>query len=351
MGFGRRVGKQQSPGQHAEEVEHDMKDLVIPGLRTRHALFAAAIAGLLCSNSLQAQAPKPDLGPAPQFAGITTWLNSPPLTMAALRGRVVLVDFWAYSCINCLRTLPFLIRWQNQYKDRGLQIIGIHAPEFKFEHDPHNVQAAIDRFGINYPVAMDNDMATWNAFHNEYWPTEYLIDRNGRIVDKHVGEGNYDETENAIRKLLDAGPAVAAEPGPDLKKIGSPEMYFGLDRVENLAIPEAPHAGVRTYSAPPSLKLNRFALVGAWTLSAEQATLAKGKGEVLLHCRSGKVFMVASSVVPVTLSVTVDGKPQPAVTVRESRLYTIFDSTDYSDHIVKLDVPKAGFRAFTFTFG
>jgi len=344
------LGSGRSPGQDAGGEEYDVEDLVIPGLRTRHALFAAAIAGLLCSNS-QAQAPKPDLGPAPQFAGITTWLNSPPLTMAALRGHVVLVDFWAYSCINCLRTLPFLIRWQNQYKARGLQIVGVHDPEFKFEHDPHNVQAAIDRFGINYPVAMDNDMATWNAFHNEYWPTEYLIDRTGRIVYKHVGEGKYDETENAIRKLLDAGPAMGAEPGTDLSKIGSPEIYFGLDRVEDLASPEAPRAGVHSYSAPSALKLNRFALVGAWNISAEHATLARGSGEILLHCRSGKVFMVASSAAPVTLSVTVDGKKQPDVTVRESRLYTLFDSTDYAEHLVKLNVPTAGFEAFTFTFG
>jgi thiol-disulfide isomerase/thioredoxin len=311
---------------------------------------AFCIAIMFTALGAMAQA-LPDPRPAPEFAGIGTWLNSPPLTMAALRGHVVLVDVWAYSCINCLRTLPFLIKWQTQYKDRGLQVIGLHDPEFKFERNAHNVQSAIDRFGINYPVALDNDMKTWAAFHNEYWPTEYLIDRDGRIVYKHVGEGNYDETENAIRKLLDAGPAVAKEAGTDLSKIGSPEMYFGLDRVEDLASPEAPRAGVRTYSAPPNLKLNRFALVGTWALSAEHATLAKGDGEVLLHCRSGKIFMVASSAVPVTLSVTVDGKAQPPVTVHESRLYTLFDSADYTEHMVKLVVPKGGFEAFTFTFG
>jgi len=311
------------------------------------AVASLVLAGL--STDGQAQTVTDNAAPA--FTGISAWLNSPPLTMAGLRGHVVLVDFWAYSCINCARTLPYLIKWQSAYKDRGLQIVGVHAPEFKFERDAYNVQAAIDRFGINYPVALDNDMLTWNAFHNEYWPEEYLIDRSGRIVYTHVGEGKYDETENEIRKLLDAGPAVGAESGADLSRIGSPEMYFGLDRVEDLASPQGAKPGVHTYSAPKTLKLNRFALVGAWNLSAEHATLAKGDGEVLLHCRSGKVFMVASSAVPVTLSVTVDGKPQPEVKVGDSRLYALFDSADYGEHEVTIGVPKAGFQAFTFTFG
>jgi thiol-disulfide isomerase/thioredoxin len=292
-----------------------------------------------------------DMGPAPAFAGISTWLNSPPLTMAGLRGKVVLVDFWAYSCINCLRTLPFLIRWQHDYKDMGLVVVGVHTPEFKFEHDTKNVQAAIDRFHIDYPVAQDNDLATWNAFHNEYWPAEYLIDRSGHIVYTHVGEGDYDVTENAIRTLLKAGPPVGPENGADLSKIGSPEMYFGLDRVENLASPEAPHAGPQTYTAPPALKLNQFALTGSWTLSAEKATLAKDGGSIDLHCHAAKLFMVASSPKPVTLTITVDGKPQPPVTVQQSQLYTLFNSTTYADHTVNITIPKAAFQAFTFTFG
>jgi thiol-disulfide isomerase/thioredoxin len=311
--------------------------------RTLYALATL----LFLSPSANAEPPRQ----APEFTGISAWLNAPPLTMASLRGKVVLVDFWAYSCINCLRTLPFLIRWQHDYKDRGLVVIGVHAPEFKFEHDPKNVQAAISRFGINYPVAQDNNLLTWKAFHNEYWPEEYLIDRRGKIVYTHVGEGNYDETENAIRRVLDAGPAVGPEKGADLSKIGSPEMYFGLDRVEALGSPEAPRAGVHAYTAPEDLKLNQFALSGEWNLSGERATLAKGAGEIHLHCHAGKVFMVASSASPVTLSVTVDGKPQPPVTVHESRLYTLFDSGDYHDHSVTVAAPKAGFSAFTFTFG
>jgi thiol-disulfide isomerase/thioredoxin len=292
-----------------------------------------------------------DTGPAPAFTGIADWLNSPPLTMQGLRGHVVLVDFWAYSCINCLRTLPFLINWQKTYTDRGLVVIGVHTPEFRFERETKNVQAAISRLGINYPVAQDNDMLTWNAFRNEYWPEEYLIDRNGRIVYTHIGEGSYDVTENAIRTLLDAGPSVGPEPGPDRSRIGSPEMYFGLDRVENLASPERPLPGTVVYTAPSSLKLNTFALSGAWTLSAERATLARGPGEIHVRCHAGKIFIVASSVNPVTVSIAVDGKAEPPITVQESRLYTLFDSTDYRDHSVTLTVQKPGLSAFTFTFG
>jgi hypothetical protein len=194
-------------------------------------------------------------------------------------------------------------------------------------------------------------MATWRAFNNEYWPAEYLIDRQGRIVYQHVGEGDYGKTEDAIRTLLDAGKPVGPEPGADLSRIGSPEMYFGLDRVEDLASPQQPQAGIHAYTAPATLGLNRFALQGSWQLSGEQATLAKGQGEILLHCRSGKVFMVASSAAPVTLAVSVDGKPQKPVTVQDSRLYTLFDSADYGEHHVEISVPKPGFSAFTFTFG
>jgi thiol-disulfide isomerase/thioredoxin len=319
----------------------------------RTCVLLLAAASLLASPSRRAHGadtmPPPKAAPA--FTGIAGWLNSPPLTMAGLRGHVVLVDFWAYSCINCLRTLPFLIRFQNDYKDRGLVVIGVHAPEFKFEHDPRNVAAAITRFGINYPVALDNDLMTWNAFGNEYWPTEYLIDRQGRIVYTHIGEGNYGETENEIRKLLDAGPAVGPEPGMDLRRIGSPEMYFGLDRVENLTNAQAAQPGVHLYTAPAELKLNNFALNGLWDISGQQATLMRDGGQIRLHCHSGRVFMVASSTTPIMLGVTVDGKRQPPVHVQESRLYTLFDSDAYRDHMVTIDIPKAGFSAFTFTFG
>jgi thiol-disulfide isomerase/thioredoxin len=315
---------------------------------------AAMMFGALFAVAAPAGAAAPALhsvGPAPEFTGISAWLNSKPLTMAGLRGKIVLVDFWAYSCINCLRTLPFLIRWQHDYGNAGLVVVGVQTPEFKFEHDPKNVQAAIDRFHIDYPVALDNDMQTWNAFHNQYWPEEYLIDRQGNIVYTHAGEGDYDVTENAIRSLLKAAPMEAATQGADIDKIGSPEMYFGLDRVDALASPEGPRPGTHPYTAPATLRLNTFALSGSWTLAGEHATLAGNGGKIELHCRSGKVFMVASSPKPQTLSVSVDGKPAGTVAVHESRLYTLFDSNDYREHTVTVTIPNAGFAAYTFTFG
>ncbi len=320
--------------------------------RRSAVLLTGAASALAASGASRAEdGATGDYGPAPEFADISNWLNSPPLTMAGLRGKVVLIDFWTYSCINCLRTLPYVTRWYDTYRDRGLVVVGVHTPEFGFERVAANVQRAIGRFGIRYPMAQDNAMATWRAYSNQYWPAEYLVDRNGHVVLKHFGEGRYDETENAIRLLLAAGAPVPRDDGVDRSKIGTPEMYFGVARVEMLASPERPREGEATYSSPSPLPLNHFALVGAWKLTAEDATLARDGGAVNLAFQSGKVFMVASSERPVTVGIVVDGRPQPPVTVQESRLYTLFDSGDYGRHVMTLSIPKAGFEAFTFTFG
>ncbi len=321
---------------------------------TRRAALLTAAAGAAAwpgASRAEEDGKLGDYGQAPEFTGISTWLNSLPLTMAGLRGKVVLIDFWTYSCINCLRTLPYVTRWYDTYRDRGLVVVGVHTPEFGFERVTANVKTATSRFGIRYPVAQDNAMETWRAYSNQYWPAEYLVDRNGRVVLKHFGEGRYDETENAIRALLAAGPAVPRDNGADLSRIGSPEMYFGTARVEMLASPERPREGETAYTAPSPLPSNHFALVGTWSMAPENATLARDGGAVQLAFDSGKVFMVASSERPVTLGVVVDGKPQSPVTVHESRLYTLFDSTDYGPHAMTVSVPKAGFEAFTFTFG
>ena len=321
-------------------------------LTRRSAVLTAAASALVVPGASHAEdGAIGDYGPAPEFAGISNWLNSPPLTMTGLRGKVVLTDFWAYSCINCLRTLPYLTRWYDTYRDRGLVVVGVHTPEFGFERITANVQKATSRFGIRYPVAQDNAMATWRAYSNEYWPAEYLVDRSGHVALKHFGEGRYDETENAIRSLLAAGAPVPRDDGVDRSKIGTPEMYLGVARVEMLASPERPSENETTYSSPSPLPANHFALAGTWKLGAEKATLARDGGAVNLAFQSGKVFMVASSERPVTVGVVVDGRPQPPVAVQESRLYTLFDSGDYGKHVMTLSIPKAGFEAFTFTFG
>jgi thiol-disulfide isomerase/thioredoxin len=182
----------------------------------RTSLRACVAAAAVFAATLANAAPTPgDTGKAPEFAGIEQWLNSPPLTLSALRGKVVLVDFWTYSCINCVRTLPYVTQWYEKYKDKGLVVVGVHTPEYPFEKSTANVQASLKRFGIRYPVAQDNAYATWDAYKNQYWPALYLIDANGKIVYQHFGEGQYAETEAQIQKLLPRFPGTLPHPPPD----------------------------------------------------------------------------------------------------------------------------------------
>ena len=293
-------------------------------------------------------------GQAPEFTGISNWLNSGPLTIQELKGKVVLVDFWTYSCINCIRTLPYVTKWYDTYKDQGLVVIGVHTPEFAFEKVSANVQDAIKRFGIHYPVAQDNDYGTWSAYNNQYWPAEYLINKDGEIVYEHFGEGNYDHTENTIRQLLGLDQPVAPNNGQDLSGVNSPEMYFGTNRLQYLTAAQQPSSSAKNYTLPASLNLNNFAMEGNWQFNADNAKLVSGSGKIKLHFSSAKVFMVANSGdedEPLVLKISVDGKAQPDVTVGTSQLYTLFDSSDYKDHTIEIDIPAAGFQAFTFTFG
>jgi cytochrome c biogenesis protein CcdA/thiol-disulfide isomerase/thioredoxin len=290
-------------------------------------------------------------GKAPEFTGINNWVNTAPLTIAELKGKVVLIDFWTYSCINCLRTLPFTTKWYDTYKDKGLVIIGVHTPEFAFEKDTNNVQSAINRLGIHYPVAQDNDYGTWTAYNNQYWPAEYLIDQNGNIVYEHFGEGEYDHTENAIRQLLSYNTAVAPENGQDLTGVQSPEMYFETTRLQNLSPDQQPSAAPQTYTFTQSLALNNFALDGTWEFTNDHATLTNGSGKIRLHYHSSNVFMVASSNNPITLTVKLDGNKTGEVTVQAPQLYQLVKSDVAGDHILEIDIPNAGFQAFTFTFG
>jgi thiol-disulfide isomerase/thioredoxin len=294
----------------------------------------------------------PNYGQAPEFAGISHWLNSNPLTMKGLKGKVVLIDFWTFSCINCIRTLPYTTKWYNAYKDQGLVVIGVHTPEFAFEKDTANVADAIQRFNISYPVAQDNDYKTWDAYHNQYWPAEYLIDREGNIVDSHFGEGGYDQTENKIRALLGLATSAPADNGPNLSAINSPEMYFGTAREENLTGQQNPSPVPENYSSPSQLNLNEFSLDGNWQFAADKTTLITGPGKIKLHFSAGKVYLVAASEdKPITLHISVDGHSQPDVTVNASQLYTLFDSSAYTDHLLEINIPNSGLDAFTFTFG
>ena len=223
-----------------------------------------AIAQFGPSALLGEETTRQDSRPVPEFSGISAWLNSPPLTTEGLRGKVVLVQFWTYSCINCLRTLPYVTKWHEQYKDKGLVVVGVHTPEFAFEKERANVETAIKRLGIHYPVAQDNQYRTWRAFGNQYWPAAYLIDRSGTIVATQFGEGGYQQMENAIARLVGDRAPVAPTRDPDLSAVATPEMYLGSEKNDG-AIVETQDAGrgERTYALPDNVPPNRFALSGA----------------------------------------------------------------------------------------
>ena len=269
------------------------------------------------------------VGPkAPDFTGITGWVNSPPLTLLGLRGKVVLVDFWTYSCINCQRTLPVLRTWWQRYQAEGLVIVGVHSPEFDFEKDPANVRRAVQELDVTWPVAMDPEMATWNAYQNQYWPAEYLIDKQGYVRHTQFGEGDYDVTEQAIRTLLGVKSAGAAAQAT-LPGLGiTQEAYAGSDRSDG-----------------------QITLNGPWTVDPEYA-LSSGSGATAeIQFTATHVYMVAGAVgAPVTVAVSVDGRPLPAVTVTANDLYALVSLPDQQSHLLKI-TPSGRLQLFTFTFG
>jgi thiol-disulfide isomerase/thioredoxin len=297
-----------------------------------------------------------NLGPAPEFAGIANWLNTDkPLTLKELKGKVVLVDFWTYSCINCIRTLPYVTKWYDMYHDKGLVVIGVHTPEFPFERETSNVAKAIKQFGIHYPVAQDNEYGTWTVYNNHYWPAEYLIDQNGNIVHTHFGEGEYDQTEMAIKQLLGLSGGATVDSGQNLSGVKSPEMYFGLARQEYLLSGQMHKAGVQDFRLPNRLDTNTFALEGKWDIREDKAVLIQGSGKIKLHFNAAKVHMVLGSSNPnpngQSVTARVDSYPAKVFMVKDAELYTVFDSGDYGDHVLEVTIPDAGLEAFTFTFG
>lgn len=294
-------------------------------------------------------------GKAPDFVNIQNWINSDKLSISELKGKVVLVDFWTYSCINCIRTFPYVNKWYDTYKDKGFVVVGVHTPEFGFEKEYNNVVDAVKRFNINYPVAQDNQYSTWNAYNNQYWPAEYLIDKDGNIVYVHFGEGEYEKTEEAIRELLGLGLTQADDKmmseGTGLKKVGSPEMYFGTNRLEFLSSQQKPSVSSEYFKFPETLQLNTFALDGTWRFTKESVVSEQPNAKIRLKFHSGKLHMVAQSKDSQKIHISVDGKEYPDVLVGNSELYTLFDSEDYTDHIIEILIPQKEFEAFTFTFG
>jgi cytochrome c biogenesis protein CcdA/thiol-disulfide isomerase/thioredoxin len=289
----------------------------------------------------------PVYGSAPALHPDGAWINSPPLTMQGLRGKVVLVDFWTYSCINCLRTLPHLESWYRTYHRDGFVILGVHTPEFAFEHVTSNVRSAVTRLGIRYPVVQDNAYGTWDAYANQYWPAEYLVDRQGRIRHVNFGEGQYGETESLIRRLLGvSGAHAAAVPDTTPTEAMTPETYLGYKRLQSyqgstLAL-DKPHV----YTLPDRLIENALAYGGTWTVGGE-SILAGPDARLRLHFHAKAVYIVLGG--RGTVRALIDGKPAGTLHVDAYRLYTV-RSGALADGLLELRF-SPGVRAYSFTFG
>jgi thiol-disulfide isomerase/thioredoxin len=321
----------------------------------------------------------PFAGEAPSLSGATGWLNSQPLTPADLRGRVVLYQFCTYTCINWIRTLPHIRAWAARYGDHGLVVIGVHTPEFEFEQDTDNVRPALASMRVGYPIAIDSEYAIWRAFHNQYWPALYLADASGTVQHHRFGEGEYEQTELAIRRLLteagagDLGHGLASvdaggvEAAADWNTLGSPENYLGYERTESFAspggvVPNRP----RVYELPPQLGLNEWALSGDWTFEEQGIALNEGNGRIVYRFQARDLHLVAGSTtqgVSVPFRVLIDGQPPGAAhgvdvdehgsgSVSEQRLYQLVRQRGpITERTFEITFLAAGAAAYVFTFG
>ncbi|MGA8229931.1 MAG: cytochrome c biogenesis protein DipZ [Candidatus Acidiferrales bacterium] len=336
-------------------------------------------AAIVSATAAQPQPVLPDEGPMPPLNGAIAWLNSPPLSRESLRGKVVLIDFWTYSCINCLRALPYVEAWATKYKDSGLVVIGVHTPEFAFEKERANVEKAVRDLKITYPVAIDSNYEIWQAFNNEYWPAHYFIDAKGRIRYHHFGEGEYDNSERVIQELLkergatslSTAPidvsATGAEAPADNKNIGSPETYIGYKHSQNFASAEPIAKDSRkVYTLGPRLSLNQWALEGPWEVGPEAAVLRTAPGKIVFRFHARDLHLVLGTTKegkPVRFRVKVDGTPpgddhgsdvdaSGAGTVQGHRLYQLIRQKGaVEDRTFEIEFLDPGVQAFAFTFG
>jgi thiol-disulfide isomerase/thioredoxin len=298
----------------------------------------------------------------PSIAAAKGWINTPPLTPADLSGKVVLYDFWTYSCVNCQRTFPHLKALYDRYKGDGLVIVGIHSPEFDFEKDHDNVTRAVQHYGVTWPVALDDDMAIWNAFTNQYWPAEYLTDQQGRLRQVRFGEGDYDAKENDIRTLLHipAGAPRAAPAGSDqiVTAAITPEIHFGLafggDQFN--ASPEGSSKGTRTYSLPTPVPQDTYSLSGSWSITDQGAECAAPGCTFVLRYRGAEVNLVAgagpaTAGAPVNVVIDNDGTTLTPLSVQEHDLYNVVSNGAPGYHTLTFRPQSVGLQVFAFTFG
>ena len=361
-------------------------------MKANHFLLATALASTVglalttlaeekhtMQQSTASVARLPVEGELPALIGATGWLNSQPLTPADLRGKVVLIDFWTYTCINWRRTLPYVRAWAEKYKDRGLVVIGVHTPEFPFEKDVANIRQSIREMGIEYPIAIDSNYAVWHAFNNAYWPALYFVDGQGRVRHHHFGEGDYEQSERIIQQLLRENGARGigeelvsvhadgAEAAADWETLKSPETYVGFDQGQNFASPGGAVVGKpRTYVAPAGLRLNHWALSGNWTVGKRAVALNEPDGRIKYRFHARDLHLVmgpATRGVLVRFRVLIDGQPPDAAhgididnqgngTVKDQRLYQLIRQQKVTaDREFEIEFLDSGVEAFVFTFG
>jgi thiol-disulfide isomerase/thioredoxin len=322
-------------------------------------------------------APMPNPPELTSLERANEWLNSPPLTASALRGKVVLIDFWTYTCINWLRTLPYVRAWDEKYRNQGLVVIGVHAPEFAFEKNPDNVRWAVKEMRVGYAVAVDNEHVIWRAFRNQYWPALYFIDAQGRVRHQHFGEGSYEQSEMIIQRLLNevggigddlvSVDARGLEAGADWGSLKSPENYVGYERTQNFASPGgAVSDKPRMYELPTRLRLNEWALSGDWTVKKDATALNKANGSIAYRFHARDLHLVMGPAAPgtsVRFRVLIDGQPPGAAhgldvdeqgygTVTEQRLYQLIrQPKPIADRAFQIEFLGPGVEAFAFTFG
>ncbi|MCC6563567.1 redoxin family protein [Candidatus Uhrbacteria bacterium] len=302
----------------------------------------------------------PILAPAmPEFAGIARWWNTPDgqaLTPASLKGKVVLIDFWTYSCINCIRTQPFMRKIWETYKDDGLVIVGVHTPEFAFEKVPANVENALKKAGLEYPIALDPEYATWNAYSNHYWPAGYFFDRQGRLRFTHFGEGSYDEQENIIRELLAeetplTDPMTGAGQIPRFELTKTHETYFGSLRLANLANPEYEPGVEKTYQLRETAA-DQWSLGGTWKITDEYAIGLQAGTKFRMNVESNAMHLVLGSMNgPKTIKVTADGEGAGTIQVDQKQLYTVARFPDGGRHTIEIELVEPGIEFYAATFG
>ena len=355
--------------------------IIVIGIVIMSLVFSSfdqvSISNIPSDNTMLSQIDKSGFKKAPNIVGIAHYMNTTHEELTEkIKGNVVLYDIWTYSCINCIRTLPYITAWDDKYADKGLLIVGIHSPEFEFEKNPKNVQLALDKHGIDYPVVLDNEMETWEAFDNNYWPRKYIADHEGYIRYDHIGEGRYQETEKIIKQLLkerSSSLGIEITSNTSLVEIDefehsmfrTPELYFGYHFAQNrnqLGNQEGfqPEKTI-TYSEPEKIDLHKFYLAGDWKNNKDSMELMSEEGYIKLQYNAKEVNIVTHN--KAELEIFLDGKPLPSnyfgsdmilrnsLTVLEPGLYNIISSENSESHIMEIKIQGNGFQIFTFTFG